>query len=197
VSSALSRSSADPVSEALAAAVDAIVAALRASPSANPVVLIDGRSGAGKTSLTARLRARWPLPVRPCVIALDSLYPGWGGLQAGVEYARDAILLPHRRGLVGVWHRWDWERGTRAEAHEVDPSSPLIVEGAGLLTTATAELGDVRVWVDAPLPSRRSRAIGRDGDAYLPHWDTWAAQEEAHLLRDDPMDLADIVLDVP
>ena len=37
----------------------------------------------------------------------------------------------------------------------------------------------------------------RDGDAFRSHWKMWAAQEEAHIRRDDPRSLADLVVDVP
>ncbi len=171
--------------------------AVTAVSAANPVVLIDGRSGAGKSSLARLLVAGWPGGAPVQLIALDSLYPGWDGLDEGVRAACETILLPHARGRVGVWRRWDWDAEAPAEAHAVDPSLPLVVEGAGLLTPQTAPLGDVRVWVQAPDASRRRRALDRDGDGYRPHWERWAAQERRHLERDRPVALATVVCDVP
>lgn len=197
VSSGRSRSNPDPFARALDAGVAAAVDAVRSLAAANPVVLIDGRSGAGKTSFARRLVSRWPARGRVQLVALDSLYPGWDGLAEGVEYARTTILVPHARGLIGIWQRWDWEAAERAEAHAVDPSLPLIVEGAGLLTPRTGRLGDVRVWVDGPAQSRRERALARDGDAYRPHWDRWARQEDAHLAQHDPASLATLTVVVP
>lgn len=197
MSSALSRSSPDPVTAALDAAADRVVAAVGALGAGNPVVLIDGRSGAGKSSLARAVVARWPLRGRVQLVALDALYPGWDGLDAGVTAAQDLILRPHARGLVGVWQRWDWDAAAYAEAHAVDPSLPLIVEGAGLLTPVTAKLGDVRVWLESPDRSRRRRALERDGDTYRPHWERWARQEEEHIVRDDPRHRATVVCDVP
>lgn len=159
---------------------------MRQLGAANPVVLIDGQSGAGKSSLARDLVARWPLRGRVQLVALDQLYPGWDGLAEGVDAATSLILVLHGRGRIGVWERWDWDAATHAEAHAVDPALPLIVEGSGLLTDATKRLGDVRVWLESPLASRKRRALLRDGETYRPHWDQWAEQEERHLVRDDP-----------
>lgn len=163
----------------------------------NPVVLIDGRSGAGKSTLAHTLVANWPLRGRVQLVGLDSIYPGWDGLADGVELALTHILAPHARGLIGVWQRWDWEMNEPAEAHAVDPSLPLIVEGSGILTPVTARLSDVRVWVESPEPSRRRRALDRDGDTYRPHWDRWAEQEERHIARDHPAVHATVTALIP
>ncbi|MGZ0710687.1 hypothetical protein ACWPKO_20360 (plasmid) [Coraliomargarita sp. W4R53] len=197
MSSASSRSSSEAVNDSLQHALDRVLAAISAVGASNPAVLIDGRSGAGKTSLARALVARWPLAGRVQLVALDSIYPGWDGLEEGVHVATEQVLRPHARGLVGVWQRWDWERSERAEAHAVDPSLPLIVEGSGLLTPASAVLGDVRVWMESPTASRRARALLRDGDTYRPHWDRWARQEAEHLVRDAPESLATETLRIP
>lgn len=173
------------------------MAAVEALSASNPVVLIDGRSGAGKTSLARAVVSGWPLHGRVQSVALDALYPGWDGLAEGAEIAREQILVPHARGLVGVWQRWDWDAERPAEAHAVDPALPLIVEGSGVLTPRSAGLADVRVWVDAPEASRRQRALARDGDTFRPHWERWARQEQQHLDRHAPHRLATLVCEVP
>ena len=197
MSSAPSRSNADPVDQALVAAVAGVTARIVAVGASNPAVVIDGRSGAGKSSLARRLVSAWPGRGRVQLVALDDVYPGWDGLAEGVQYARETILLPHARGLLGVWQRWDWEAGTRAEAYAVDPSLPLVVEGAGILTPEVARLVDVSVWVEAPTPSRRHRALSRDGDTYRPHWQRWALQEDAHIEEHSPAERADVRVRIP
>ncbi len=163
----------------------------------NPVVLIDGRSGAGKSSLSARVARAWPLHAPVQLLALDSIYPGWDGLERGAQLAREQVLHPHGRGNVGIWRRWDWARGEEAEAHAVDPALGLIVEGCGVITPASVRLADVTVWVDGPRASRHRRALERDGDMFRAHWDMWAAQEDAHIERHDPQGLAAITVTTP
>lgn len=187
----------DPVAAALSDAATLIVADIRALAATNPVVLIDGRSGAGKSSLARLLVDRWPVRGRVQLIALDSIYPGWDGLESGVERAVDGVLRPHGRGLLGTWNRWDWESGRDAESHAVDPSLSLLVEGSGILTPVTAGIADVRIWVESGDAARKRRALARDGDTYRPHWDRWARQEESHLHRDEPRSLATRIVTVP
>lgn len=182
---------------ALARASTLIVDDIRALSAANPVVIIDGRSGAGKTTLARMLVERWPIVGRVQLVALDSIYPGWDGLQSGVEHALDGILRPHGRGYLGEWRRWDWERDAEAESHAVDPALGVLIEGSGILTPATAAIADVRVWLESAEPGRKARALNRDGETYRPHWDRWAAQEKAHIARDDPRALATRVVEIP
>lgn len=187
----------DPVAQALDQAATLIAADVRGLAAANPVVLIDGCSGAGKSSLAARVAQLWPLTGRVQVVALDSIYPGWDGLDDGVARASDWILRPHGRGLIGTWHRWDWERGSEAESHAIDPALGLIVEGSGLLTPTTARLADIRIWVESSEIRRKERALARDGETYRPHWERWAAQERRHIDRDDPRSLASRIVPIP
>lgn len=187
----------DPVAAALEHAATLITQDVRAVAAANPVVLIDGGSGAGKSSLAALLVRRWPVLGHVQLVALDSLYPGWDGLDGGAERALDGILRPHGRGFLGTWRRWDWETQSEAESHAVDPALGVIIEGSGILRPSTAGLADVRVWVESAEESRKVRALTRDGDTYRPHWDRWAAQERRHVERDDPRALATRIVEVP
>ena len=197
MSSARSNDKSDPVTLALTRAAGTLAEAVLQTVAANPVILIDGRSGAGKSSLARAVVAQWPLGGGVQLVALDAMYPGWDGLFGGVEAARENVLAPHARGTIGVWQRWDWDASAHAEAHAVDPSLPVIVEGSGILNESTAPLGDVRVWLESPTPSRRRRALDRDGDAFRPYWTMWAAQEERHLVQDEPVRRATHVFEIP
>lgn len=187
----------DPVAVALSRAARLIVDDVRAVGARAPVVLIDGRSGAGKSTLARMVVDAWPSADPVQLIAMDSIYPGWDGLDGGVTHALETILRPHSLGASGAWSRWDWEHDTVAERHAVDPARAVLVEGSGILTPSTAPLADVRVWVESNETSRKSRALARDGDTYRPHWDRWARQEQTHLDRDDPRRWATRVVEVP
>lgn len=166
--------------------------ALAAGAAAGTVrtVLIDGRSGSGKSTFATGVAAAWPQAV---LVRLDSIYPGWDGLAWASEHLRTDVLEPRALGLAASWQEWDWTSGSAAGRHPVDPDRPLIIEGVGALTAANRALADVAVWLESPDADRKARALARDGDTYAPHWDRWAAQEELFLLADDPSTLADII----
>lgn len=190
-------SSADGFDAAIEQAARSVQDALQALPTGGsaPVIVIDGRSGSGKTTLAGRLRTMLGGDVN--VVALDDLYPGWDGLASGAEAARLEIMEPVAAGRDARWHRWDWARDEPGEQMITPADGPLIVEGCGALTAASAAVAQIRVWLESPVSSRRERALARDGEAYRPHWERWAAQEVVHLADDDPIAHATIVVDVP
>lgn len=51
------------------------------------------------------------------------------------------------------------------------------------------------VYVEAPPELRYERGIERDGEAFRPHWERWAAQEDVLFHRERTRDRADVVID--
>lgn len=147
------------------------------------IILIDGRSGSGKTELATLLAARFDAQL----VRLDDIYPGWDGLEAG-SAAVPGILSS------GMWRRWDWATSRPAELHTIDLTRPVIVEGVGALSRASRPLADHALWVELDDETRKARALARD-EYFAPHWDAWAAQEELYIAREHPRDLADAVVD--
>lgn len=164
--------------------------AVRARGSASrPVVLIDGRSGSGKTTLGDALA---PLIDGAQLVGLDDVYPGWNGLATASRVVADTILRPVDPG----YRRWNWETSEPAAWRSLDADRPLVIEGAGSLTPATAAVATLRVWVELDEATRRARVSRRaDAESYAPWWTTWAEQEDLHLAADDPRSLADITVD--
>lgn len=158
-----------------------------------PVVLVDGGSGSGKSTLARALADAWPGGAT--LVRLDDLYPGWDGLEAGSAQVHAHVLAPRAAGRPARWRRWDWVANRPAEWQPVDAELPLVVEGSGVLSTANAALADFAVWIELDEPTRKQRALARDGDAYKPHWERWAAQERAFAERERPAELADLVID--
>lgn len=160
------------------------------------VVLIDGRSGSGKSTLAAQLvslAADAGTSVQ-CV-HLEDIYPGWDGLDEGSSAVVTEILEPLRARGEASWQTYDWHAAGPGPRLHADDASPLIVEGTGALTRASAALATFTIWVDADVTFRQTRAFARDGDIYRPHWQRWADQEELLLAREGSPGLADLVID--
>ena len=160
------------------------------------IVLIDGRSGAGKSSLAIALKqAALARGVSAQLVHIEQVYQGWDGLAgAALAVARD-LVVPFAQGKPGFWDEYDWERERVIARHTVLPIAPLIVEGVGALHPLAASASATRVWVTTDDEVRKERALHRDGSTYEPHWYRWAAQEEIYVSQFDPAALADIVVD--
>ena len=154
------------------------------------VVGVDGRSGSGKTVLATAVADALECPV----VHLDDVFPGWDGLAAGVALATQHVLVPLARGTRAAYPTWDWGRDRPGPIRRVEPSTYLVLEGCGALVPPAVLYAAVRIWVDAPDALRRERALARDGEVYAPHWDRWAAQEDAAYSMSDPRDHAHVVL---
>jgi uridine kinase len=149
------------------------------------VLLIDGRSGSGKTELATAIGASWP---EAQLVHLDDIYPGWGGLDAASAHVHEEILTNYR------WRGWDWATSEPEEWHELDPERPLIIEGCGALSAENRALATYGIWVECPDDVRRQRALDREPD-FAEHWEEWAAQEAAFIEREHPETRADAIVD--
>jgi uridine kinase len=155
------------------------------------VVAVDGRSGAGKTSLAEVLRKVLDAPV----VSLEDLYGGWDGLEHGIDLLVAAVLEPLAAGRPPRVPRYDWVAGQWAEPTVLEPPAVLIVEGVGAGARRAAVYASLLVWLEVSPAVRKKRALDRDGETFAPHWDRWAAQEDAMLAREQTPERADIVLD--
>ena len=126
---------------------------------------------------------------------MDDLYPGWNGLEQAVADLYDQVLAPLARGERAVYRRWDWDQDRYAERRELPPTNLLLVEGVGSGAGSGAELESVLIWIEADRNVRFRRGMQRDGDSYLPHWQGWAALEEALFTGDGTRARADLILD--
>lgn len=166
---------------------DATLGLPERTPARPDVVLVDGRSGSGKTELARAMVGQMPALQ---LVRMDDLYPGWDGLEAGSQHVHDYILS----AKIRRWRRWNWQANEHSEWRVLDPSRPVLVEGCGALSRANWALAAHTVWVETDDETRRARVVARDGDAWLDRWDDWAAQEQAFIDRENPRSLADTIV---
>ncbi|MFJ6079439.1 chorismate-binding protein [Pseudarthrobacter sp. NPDC092419] len=156
------------------------------------IVAIDGRSGAGKTTLAVELAVRLRAHHKVSLFHLEDIYPGWNGLAAGIERYVATVLEPLSRGEAATWTSWDWENHYDGPARVTLPAEIVIVEGVGAAAAAARPFLGAVIWAESPDDVRRTRALDRDGSTYEPFWDQWAAQESAWLAADPVPDHADL-----
>lgn len=180
-----------PVDEEAVARVRAALE--RADPACGDVTVIavDGPSGSGKTVLATALARDLGCPL----VQMDELFPGWDGLAQAPGLLTEQVLEPLSRGEQAAYRRWDWHADGWRERVSVPRSRTLVVEGCGSSVGPAARYAGLKVWVEADQGQRMSRGLARDGEAYRPHWERWAVQEQALFAEDGTRERADVLLD--
>jgi uridine kinase len=173
------------------------------------VVAIDGRGGAGKSSLARTLVANlsksvhiehdWFHLPKSQVIGPDRF-----------DHARliSELLLPFRSGsqmLTFFRYNWGYLAGIPDGFHEapitVEDKEILVVEGCQTLHSSLVPHLDLRIWLDTDPEVCLERGIRRDiyeyeldPDRVNAAWSEWSAWEAESLARDDRRKRADIIL---
>ena len=158
---------------------------------AMPIVLIDGRSNSGKSTLAQQVQniIFKDGESAPRVIHMDDLYPGWDGLQAGADYLQRFILNPLSKNEIAHWQEFNWSKNERDVWREFAGGTPLIIEGCGSLNQQSAPMADVKIWLEVDETTRHQRWLEREGSNQ--HWAEWAAQELDFYAREKSAQLAD------
>lgn len=179
-----------PGADTLARALD-LIRASRPRCGSIRVIAVDGPSGSGKTTLAADLADALDAPT----VHMDDLFPGWDGLAPAPGLLTTQVLEPLARGERAAYRQWDWATSRWAERVPVPATDLLIVEGCGASVGPAAPYAAVRLWVEAHPDVRMARGIARDGEAFRPHWQRWARQEEQVFGADQTRGRADLVID--
>jgi hypothetical protein len=164
-------------------------------PGRPAVVALDGRGGAGKSTLARRLHAAAPASavVHTDDIAWHHSFFDWQAVLA------DCVLAPVHDGQPVSYRPRAWQERGRPGAIEVPSGLDwLFVEGTAAGRQELSHLVDAVVWVQSDGPEAKRRALERDvadGDAPDPvqaeaFWDEWMAEELPFFARDRPWDRA-------
>ena len=164
------------------------------APAGRPrLVGIDGRGGAGKTTVAARLAELVP---GSAVVSTDDVawhhsFFDWADLLA------EHVLAPLRRGEAVDHRPRPWVERERPGSIAVPAGLDTVwVEGTGLVRRQLRPLLDASLWVQVDAAEAHRRLVGRDGDApeqrrFVEEWD----REERPFLRTErPWEHATLVL---
>jgi pantothenate kinase len=153
------------------------------------LIAVDGRSGAGKTTVATLLQQHLPAAttVHTDDVAWYESFFGWDGLLA------ENVLQPVR-GRAGVEYRPDaWaQRGREGAIVVPEGRAFVIVEGCGIARRSLAPFFDLAVWVQSDAKEAERRGVLRDGgtDEARQFWREWKAQELPFFLADRPWERA-------
>ena len=152
------------------------------------VIAIDGPGGAGKSSLADWLARELQAPI----IHTDE-FASWDDPIDWWPSLLERALRPIAAGRPARYEPTRWG-GAKKSQRVVMPDNFVILEGVTASREAFRPYLAYSIWIETPRKLRLHRGLQRDGADARATWDRWMAEEDAYILRERPVDYADLVL---
>jgi uridine kinase len=152
------------------------------------LIVLDGGSGAGKSTVAAMLGQN----IHAVVVPLDDFFavhiPDWQWKALSIaerakhvfdwQRLRNDALEPLLANQSATWYPFDFAAGLRPDGtyalstHSVErqPAPVIILDGAYSASPAVEDLIDLTVLVDVPVAERHKRLAQREDEPFLQRW---------------------------
>jgi uridine kinase len=149
------------------------------------LIAIDGRAGAGKTTLAQEFFAEFSLTKSVQVVHMDDLYDGWNNaLSERLTQTLKSIVGAHLTQSSIDIEIYNWNLKRFDSILHIDPVQIMILEGVGAGQEVVRAAGASLHWLDIDSDLGIARVLKRDGQHLAAHMDNWREIQERHFLRD-------------
>lgn len=165
------------------------------------LVAIDGRCGAGKTTLAGKLGEEAGCPIvhmdhfflRPEQRTKDRL--GQPGGNVDYERVREEVLFPLSQGRIAVYRPFDCGRMELSGLIQVEPKEVVVVEGSYSCHPALWDFYGLRIFLDISPEEQMKRILHRNGrEAASVFRERWIPLEERYFAAYQIRERCDLVV---
>jgi uridine kinase len=155
------------------------------------IILIDGPAGAGKTTLSLKLKAELNCEV----VHLDYLYDGWdGAFGQALPQTLTSLISAFKSGEDFELPVFNWESMSFDSVRTIKASNILIIEGVGAGQSSVRALGSKLYWVEVEDAIGLQRVLDRDGFEIEKQMRRWKEREAEHFRQERTRDFADFII---
>lgn len=162
------------------------------------LIAIDGRAGAGKTTLAASFFEELSADKAVAVIHMDDLYDGWeNALSERLTQTLESIVKSHQSKVAFEIDIFNWQSMSFDSKRVIHPVDILILEGVGAGQKVVRDAGATLYWLDIDAEVGIQRVLNRDGNQIASQMKQWQIAQEIHFLRDKTRENAEHIQSSP
>jgi uridine kinase len=162
------------------------------------LIAIDGRAGAGKTTLAASFYEELSADKTVAVIHMDDLYDGWeNALSERLTQTLESIVKSHQSKVAFEIDIFNWQSMSFDSKRVIHPVDILILEGVGAGQKVVRDAGATLYWLDIDAEVGIQRVLNRDGNQIASQMKQWQIAQEIHFLRDKTRENAEHIQSSP
>ena len=162
------------------------------------LIAIDGRAGAGKTTLAASFYEELSADKTVAVIHMDDLYDGWeNALGERLTQTLESIVKSHQSKVAFEIDIFNWQSMSFDSKRVIHPVDILILEGVGAGQKVVRDAGATLYWLDIDAEVGIQRVLNRDGNQIASQMKQWQIAQEIHFLRDKTRENAEHIQSSP